>query len=395
MHRGIAAAAAVALAGIAPGLAAGPALAEQDGPSVTLTKTVYAGHDAGAGCGQAQSWAEAKQGDPVTYCFTVTNTGSTGLASVVVSDPLAANAPVLVSADSTPLAPGGSARFYLESVPPADDADGVIDETYVNTASASALPVDEAGSPLEGAVPVIASAEAVVYPPADVPLAGVTLATSVYAGHDGGHGCPAADETLVHQGDAITYCYTVTNTGTTHLNGVSFADLGVDAAPALLGEGGLPLAPGASLRYFLEAAAPAEMPAEGYRPNPAVTASAVDESGAALTGVEAATGSDSATVRALAVVSAESVTPAQPAQPTRPLVQKKPVATQPKATSSATTTAPQQLAYTGWETWLVASVGMGLAAVGWLLVNAARERSRLEAAPVPVPVRVSEPERSV
>lgn len=392
MHRGIAAAAAVALAGIAPGLAAGPALAEQDGPSVSLTKTVYAGHDGGAGCAGAQSWAEAKQGDPVTYCFTVTNTGSTGLASVVVSDPLAANAPVLVSADSTPLAPGGSARFYLESVPPADDADGVIDETYVNTASASALPVDEAGSPLEGAVPVIATAEAVVYPPAELPLAGVTLATSVYAGHDGGHGCPAADETQVHQGDAITWCYTVTNTGTTHLTGVSFADLGVDAAPVMLGEGGLPLAPGASLRYFLEATAPAEMTADGYKPNPAVTASAADETGAALAGVEAATGADSATVRALAAVSGESVTPAQPVAPSKPLVQKKPVATQPKATSSVTTTAPQQLAYTGWETWLVASVGMGLAAVGWLLVNAARERSRLE--PVPVPVRVSEPERS-
>lgn len=394
MHRGFAAAAAVALAGIASGLAAGPALAEQDGPSVTLATTVYAGHDGGAGCAGAQSWAEARQGDPVTYCFTVTNTGSTGLASVVVSDPLAANAPVLASADSTPLAPGGSARFYLESVPPADEADGVIDETYLNTASASALPVDDAGSPLEGAVPVIATAEAVVYPPAELPLAGVTLATSVYAGHDGGGGCPAADETLVHQGDAITYCYTVTNTGTTHLADLSFAELGVDAAPALVGEGGLPLAPGASLRYFLEAAAPAELPTEGYRPMPAVTATAVDETGASLTGVDAATGSDSATVRTLAAVTAESVQPAQPVGPTKPLVQKKPAVTQPKALSSATTGAPQQLAYTGWETWLVASAGIGLAAVGWLLVNAARERNRLEPAPVPVPVRVSEPERS-
>lgn len=389
MHRGFAAAAAVALAGIAPALAAGPALAEQDGPSVSLSTTVYAGHDGGAGCAGAQSWAEARQGDPVTYCFTVTNTGSTGLASVVVSDPLAVNAPVLVSADSTPLVPGGSARFYLEAVPPADDADGAIDETYVSTASASALPVDEAGAPLEGAVPVIASAEAVVYPPAEVPLAGVTLATSVYAGHDGGQGCPAADETLVHQGDAITYCYTVTNTGTTHLAGLSFADLGVDGAPVPLGEGGLPLAPGASLRYYLDAAAPADLTTDGYTPNPAVTASAVDETGAALAGVEAATGADSAVVRGLAAVSAESVHPAQPVGPTKPLVQKKPAA-KPKA-ASVTTGAPQQLAYTGWETWLVASVGMGLAAVGYLLVNAARERSRLEPAPVPVRVRESEP----
>ena len=394
MHRGFAVAAVVALAGIAPGLAAGPALAEQDGPSVSLTTTVYAGHDSGAGCGGAQPWAEARQGDPVTYCFTVTNTGSTGLASVVVSDPLAANAPVLMSADSTPLAPGGSARFYLESVPPADDADGVIDETYLNIASASALPVDEGGGMLEGAVPVIATAEAVVYPPAELPLAGVSLATSVYAGHDGGQGCPAADETLVHQGDAITYCYTVTNTGTTHLADVAFADLGMDAAPTMLGDGGLPLAPGASLRYFLEAAAPAELTADGYTPMPAVTASAVDETGASLTGVGAATGTDGATVRALAAATADSVQPAQPVGPAKPLVQKKPAVTQPKATSPATTTAPQQLAYTGWETWLVASAGLGLAAVGWLLVNAARERNRLQPAPVPVPVRVPEPERS-
>ena len=393
MHRGIVAAA-VAVAGIAPGFVPAPALAEQDGPSISLAKTVYAGHDGGARCADAQTYAEAGQGDPVTYCLTVTNTGSTFLASVVVSDPLAANAPVLLSADSTPLAPGASVRFYLDSVPPADEADGAIDETFVNTASASALPVEADGVPVEGAVPVMTTAEAIVYPPAEVPAPAVTLATSVYAGHDGGHGCPAADETVVGQGDPITYCYTVTNTGTTHLADVAFADLGVEATPTLMGEGGLPMAPGASLRYFLEAAAP-ELPADGFQPNPAVTASAVDESGAALAGVEVATGADSTMVRALAVtVAAEPVEPAQPATPTKPLVQKKP-AVQPTAT--ATTSAPRQLAYTGWETWLVATAGIGLAALGWLLVNAARERDRLT--PVPVPVRptgraTTDPDRS-
>ena len=87
---------------------------------------------------------------PVTYCFTVTNTGSTHLASIVVTDQLVAgNAPVLLSADSacTTGLRCQSARYFVEAhVPPPTRPTAAFDDTFINTASASALPVEADGN---------------------------------------------------------------------------------------------------------------------------------------------------------------------------------------------------------------------------------------------------------
>ena len=54
-------------------------------PAIGVDKTVYAGHDAGASCAGSESVAGVN-GDAVTYCFAVTNTGDTDLADVAVDD---------------------------------------------------------------------------------------------------------------------------------------------------------------------------------------------------------------------------------------------------------------------------------------------------------------------
>ncbi len=54
-------------------------------PGIALSKTVYAGHDSGAGCPGGESVVGAPA-DPVTYCFVVTNTGDQDLTDVTVDD---------------------------------------------------------------------------------------------------------------------------------------------------------------------------------------------------------------------------------------------------------------------------------------------------------------------
>jgi hypothetical protein len=82
----------------------------------------------------------------------------------------------------------------------------------------------------------------------------------------------------------------------------------------------MPLAPGDSALYHLDATAPG-LPPDGFLYTSDVTANAVDEAGADLTGVTEAAATDDTRVAA---------------------------------------GAPLQLAFTGWETWLVAAAGLAL-----------------------------------
>ncbi len=322
--------------------------------SISLDKTVYPGVNGGASCPTAANFAEAGQNDPVTYCFMVTNTGETYLASIVVIDPDVASQVKLATADSIPLAPGHSARYFVEAVPPADDADGSVDDTFINRASVSAVAVGHDGTPIEGSEQPMATAEAVVYPPEVVPAASLSLAMSVYAGTDGGAGCPAADVTTVAGGDPVTYCFAVTNTGNTLLDAISFADLGVSGTPAQLSVGPMPLAPGATALYYLDATAPA-LPAQGYLSTAVASANAVDETGADLTGLSDASGSDETQIQAMVAGGSQVDSSSH------------------RAAVESTTAAPQQLAFTGWETWLLATGGIGLMAAGWLLATSSQK----------------------
>jgi hypothetical protein len=281
------------------------------------------------------------QGAAATYCFTVTNTGASHLDAITITDALVAGDVVLASADSVPLAPGHSARYHLQTAVPADAADGAVDGTFVNTASMAAVAVTPDGTPVDGAAGITATAEATVYPPLELPTASIELGTSVYAGHDGGVGCPAADVTVVSEGDNITYCFMITNTGNTYLDSITIADPYLTGSPQLIRTDSMPLAPGDSALYHLDATAPG-LPPDGFLYTSDVTANAVDEAGADLTGVTEAAATDDTRVAA---------------------------------------GAPLQLAFTGWETWLVAAAGLALSAGGWALLRSSDRRDPLSDRP--------------
>jgi hypothetical protein len=105
-------------------------------PGIDIQKTVYAGHNSGTSCGTGGELVNGVSGDPVTYCFTVTNTGDTYLDTITITDDdLGINkgnmAPL---SGSEPLAPLASISFYYETTITAD---------LINTADASANPTDD------------------------------------------------------------------------------------------------------------------------------------------------------------------------------------------------------------------------------------------------------------
>ena len=310
-------------------------------PSVSTTLGVYADHDGGAGCSAATSFLEGSVTAPVTYCIVVTNSGETHLASVDVSIPsVTGNA--IASPTNTPiLAPGESAGFFIETVPPADDADGLVDETHIATSMVSAVPVAADGTHT-GAPPVTAEAETSVFPTEEAVVAGLSLASSVYAGHDGGAGCGTASDQVVADVSAqITLCYTITNTGNTPLNSLSVVDPDFANQPQLLSADSTPLAAGGKAVFFLDSSAPALGP-EGLKSNATANANPVDDTGADLTGMTDVVASAGITLN----------------------------------------TPPTELAFTGWESWLIAMIGVGILAAGGAMMLDPQAKLAVAGSPV-------------
>jgi hypothetical protein len=364
----------------------------KDAPhGVALAKSVYAGSDGGAGCAEATSFTEAGPNDTVTYCFVVTNTGPSTLVDITIDDPHIEAPIVLLDGGSSPLAPGDQARYYVVATPPPDDADGLIDDTYTNVATVTAKPSDGAGNPLDGVEPVTESAEAIVFRPEIIPAPAVALSTTVYAGHDGGQGCPAADLALVDEGGPITFCYAVTNTGNTHLAAIGVAHPGSGGSPSRVQADSDPLAPDHSAHWVLETTAPAVGP-EGVVVTASVSANPVDGSGADLTGLDDVRAEDGTEI-ASAVLAQLEPAPELPAPSAAAVVtdpapddaasaDPEPAPAEPAA-QAAQTQAPEQLAYTGWETWMLIAGGIGLLAGGVaLLQEAALRRKRMVRLPV-------------
>jgi hypothetical protein len=196
---------------------AGTALAV---PSVDLQKTVYAGHDGGAGCPGAEE-AVGVSGAPITYCFAIRNAGDTHLASISLVDGGLGitRADTTLLSGSEPLAPGATLTlFYQDAI--------VID--LVNTASTTANPVDAAGTDLPGLQNVTDNDTARV----NMIAPAAVLEKTVYAGHNGGVGCTGDELVTGPVGSAITYCFLVRNVGDTHLGSIAIDDpsLGVTQA---------------------------------------------------------------------------------------------------------------------------------------------------------------------
>jgi len=181
-------------------------------PAISLSKTVLAGAD--ADCSQAvegvDEFVVGAAGDPITWCFAVTNTGDVALTNVLFTDTPAGIAdqdvlegqapPVLLVDESVTFALNGSI------------ASGGID----NVASVVGTPSDDNGTVLPD-VELVADDN-----DASVNEAALELEKTVAAGADAD--CATAVELVtVNAGSTVTYCFTLTNTG-----GVSVRVLQVD-----------------------------------------------------------------------------------------------------------------------------------------------------------------------
>jgi uncharacterized repeat protein (TIGR01451 family) len=140
-------------------------------------------------------------GDALTYTFTVTNTGNVTLYGVTVNDPLPGLGAVSPGSVAS-LAPGASAVFtaaYTVTQADLDQTDGMID----NTATAT-------GTPPGGGT--VSDDDTLAVPVAQSPAIQIE---KTYVDVNGGQ---------VLLGDALTYTFTVTNTGNVTLYGVTVND---------------------------------------------------------------------------------------------------------------------------------------------------------------------------
>lgn len=214
-------------------------------PAVEIAKTVYLNIDNGASCPTSGEVVIGLNGNAITYCFVVTNTGDTYLDDIDLDD----NDLGLDEADMTwlsgsmPLAPTESLVYYYETTILMD---------LVNTASVEANPSEADGTDLVGVPQQTFTDTAVVDQVSPNITLNKTVSLGAYAG--GGASCRGSQSVAATNGDDVTYCFQVTNTGDTYLN-ISLTDnpLGISLVDMTLISGTLPLAKGASLEYYYEA----------------------------------------------------------------------------------------------------------------------------------------------
>ena len=283
-------------------LLAVPASAGAADLSISIDKTVYLGHDGGAGCSGVDS-LEGASGAAITYCFAVTNTGSEALAGAAVSDPalgISSDDMTLRSGDPALLTPGAGALWFYETS---------ITSDLINTATVGAFPLDPSGGPSYGDGPIIASDSASVTVseaggPSEPLPAGISIDKTVYAGHDAGASCPGANAVTVAAGTDLTFCFQVTNTGETYLANVTIDDaiLGITQDQMTVSSGSLALmAPGAVTTLYYETTA-GEL---AYTNTAITTGTPSDEEGNPIPETQPPTDEDDASVD----IEDESVTP--------------------------------------------------------------------------------------
>ncbi|MDO9456907.1 hypothetical protein, partial [Nocardioides sp.] len=198
----------------------GPAVTDNDtvttpltaAPSITIDETAAAPLDFN-GSGTINA------GDTVAYTFLVTNTGSTTLTNVAVTDGLADTA---VVCPGTTLAPGAS--FTCTATHTITQAE--VDAGQVTN------PSSVVGTPPTG--PVVTDTDTATTPLAAAPS--IDLAVTAGAPFD------ANGSGTIDAGDTITYSFVVTNTGSATLSGITV----VDGLPGAVVCPVTTLAPGAS-----------------------------------------------------------------------------------------------------------------------------------------------------
>jgi hypothetical protein len=205
---------------------ADPAVVFAAGPGLDFNKTVYAGHNGGAGCPGVEFLAFSGP-TQVTYCFRVRNTGDSALYDVVINDASLG----IINLPVGDMLPGDEVTRFAEII---------VSAPVTNLATA-------AGDPPSGlVVQVPDQAVIAAYNPS------LQLNLKVFAGHGPASGCAAAGDTLTAPlNSPLTYCFEVVNTGDTHLNNIGIGDprLSINEGAMSYINGLFPLPPGQSLLY--------------------------------------------------------------------------------------------------------------------------------------------------
>ena len=81
---------------------------------------------------------------------------------------------------------------------------------------------------LEDAVALATIVVVLTEPAPEIPEPALEMVQTAYSGHDLGAGCPGNEELTVDEGDLITICFQLTNTGDTPLGDIEVRDFGLD-----------------------------------------------------------------------------------------------------------------------------------------------------------------------
>jgi len=153
-------------------------------------------------------------GSEVTWCAKITNTGNVALANVLLNSPRLGlvDVDVLANGEDDVLAPQESVVIELPGTIPV--------ERLRSIGVVTGDPVDESGTPLD--LPSVTDTDDAI-----VLEAQIELETTVVAGADGD--CEESTESItVRVGSAVTWCFTVTNTGNVSLEVTEVLALTID-----------------------------------------------------------------------------------------------------------------------------------------------------------------------
>jgi hypothetical protein len=134
---------------------------------------------------------------------------------------------------------------------------------------------------LEDAVALATIVVVLTEPVPEVPEPALEMVQTAYLGHDRGDDCPGSEELTIDEGDELTFCFLITNTGDTPLGEIVVTDFGLDMDDddpfVVEGDLSVPLAPGDTLILGFETTAD---PDQFTAPN--IEATALDEDGEPL-----------------------------------------------------------------------------------------------------------------
>ena len=132
---------------------------------ISLNVTVYSGHDGGQQCSSGAETITDDGAAPITYCFSITNTGNTALSGLTLVDNdlgvQLTNLVLLSGSTGNVLAVSETRVYYYQTD---------LSRSLTNTTQVSAQPSDSSGTPLPNTDPVTDSDSAQVLVAVEIPL---------------------------------------------------------------------------------------------------------------------------------------------------------------------------------------------------------------------------------